>query len=150
MFAGEIIFSLPFQIPRFFRPTLLQVFDLSNAELGDIFAIYGVTAMEAYFPGGVIADRYSPRKLMAISLVATALGRSLFGTNSRANWTFRPVWLLGSYVYSTILGGIASSHSAMGGSVGTGKGFCFFGWRSGPRCGRLGKSWGLGILAIFA
>lgn len=74
MFAGELIFSLPFQVPRFFRPTLLQVFGLSNAALGDIFAVYGITAMLAYFPGGVIADRYSPRKLMALSLMATAMG----------------------------------------------------------------------------
>lgn len=74
VFAGEMIFSLPFHIPRFFRPTVLDVFDLSNAELGDIFAVYGVFAMLAYFPGGAIADHFSARKLMITSLVATAFG----------------------------------------------------------------------------
>ncbi len=74
VYAGEMIFSLPFHIPRFFRPTVLDVFDLNNAELGDIFAVYGIIAMLAYFPGGVIADHFSARKLMTASLVATALG----------------------------------------------------------------------------
>lgn len=78
VFAGEIVFSLPFHIARFFRPTLLNVFDLSNAEFGDVLAIYGITAMISYFPGGAIADRFSARKLMTISLAGTALGGIYF------------------------------------------------------------------------
>lgn len=74
VFAGEMIFSLPFHIARFFRPTFLEVFKLTNAELGDAIAIYGIMAMLAYFPGGTLADRFSARKLMSISLFATALG----------------------------------------------------------------------------
>ncbi|MGK0298647.1 MAG: nitrate/nitrite transporter NarK [Gammaproteobacteria bacterium] len=69
-----MIFSLPFHVPRYFRPTVLDVFELSNTSLGDIFAIYGITAMLAYFPGGAIADRYSAKKLMTISLIATSIG----------------------------------------------------------------------------
>ena len=72
--AGEMIFSLPFHTARFFRPTFLDVFGFSNTELGDMFAVYGITAMVAYFPGGVIADRYSGRKLLTLSMVLTALG----------------------------------------------------------------------------
>lgn len=74
IFAGEIIFSLPFHIARFFRPTFLDAFSLTNAQIGDAFAVYGVTAMLAYFPGGAIADRFSARNLLVISLLATALG----------------------------------------------------------------------------
>ena len=74
VFAGEIIFSLPFHITRFFRYTFLEVFGFSNAELGDIFAVYGILAMLAYFPGGAIADHFSARKLMSLSLLATAIG----------------------------------------------------------------------------
>ncbi len=72
--AGEMIFSLPFHTARFFRPTFLDVFGFSNTDLGDIFAVYGITAMLAYFPGGVIADRYSARKLLTLSMVLTAVG----------------------------------------------------------------------------
>lgn len=53
VFAGEIIFALPFHTARYFRPTLLESFGFSNTELGDVFAIYGVMAMIAYFPGGL-------------------------------------------------------------------------------------------------
>lgn len=72
--AGELVFSLPFHTARFFRPTLLEVFGLSNTQLGDLFALYGILAMLAYFPGGALADRYSARTLLTLSLVATALG----------------------------------------------------------------------------
>ena len=72
--AGEMIFSLPFHTARFFRPTLLEVFGFSNTQLGDAFAIYGITAMLAYFPGGALADRYPARKLMSLALFATAAG----------------------------------------------------------------------------
>lgn len=69
-----MVFSLPFHVARFFRPTVLDVFNLSNTTLGDIFAVYGVTAMLSYFPGGAIADHFSARKLLALSLWTTALG----------------------------------------------------------------------------
>lgn len=72
--AGEMIFSLPFHVIRYFRPTLLEVFNLTNTQIGDALAIYGVTAMISYFPSGVIADRFSSRKLMCFSLLSTAFG----------------------------------------------------------------------------
>ena len=74
VFAGEIIFGLPFHTARFFRPTLLETFNFTNTQLGDVFAVYGVTAMIAYFPGGVLADRFSARFLLSASLVATGAG----------------------------------------------------------------------------
>jgi hypothetical protein len=54
--AGEAVFFLPFVLPRIFRPTLLEVFALTNLELGIAFSVYGVVAMLAYFPGGPLAD----------------------------------------------------------------------------------------------
>src|SRR5210317_301058 len=74
VFAGEIVFLLPFHTTRFFRPTLLEAYGLSNTQLGDVFAVYGVLAMIAYFPGGALADRYSARALLTLSLVATGIG----------------------------------------------------------------------------
>ena len=43
--AGETIFFLPFVLARVFRPTLLEVFAISNTELGLWFSVYGVVAM---------------------------------------------------------------------------------------------------------
>ena len=72
--AGEIVFLLPFSLTRFFRPSLLEAFNISNTQLGDVFAVYGVLAMIAYFPGGALADRFSARSLLTVSLLATGLG----------------------------------------------------------------------------
>jgi nitrate/nitrite transporter NarK len=72
--AGEAIYALPFHVTRFFRPTVLEVFDLTNTELGTAQAVYGVVAMLAYFPGGPLADRFPARKLLAWSLWSTAAG----------------------------------------------------------------------------
>ena len=74
VFAGEIVFMLPFHTTRFFRPTLLEAFELSNTQLGDFFAVYGVMAMISYFPGGALADRFSARGLLTTSLIATSAG----------------------------------------------------------------------------
>lgn len=74
IFVGEISFSLPFHITRYFRPTYLDVFNLSNTQLGDIFVIYGIVAMISYFFSGIVADHYSARKLLATSLFTTGLG----------------------------------------------------------------------------
>ncbi len=78
--AGEIVFGLPFHTARFFRPTLLEVFGFTNTQLGDLFAVYGITAMIAYFPGGALADRYSARFLLTASLIATAVGGLFMAT----------------------------------------------------------------------
>jgi MFS family permease len=72
--AGEVIFFLPFVIPRIFRPTLLQVFNISNLELGTCFSVYGIVAMGAYFFGGPLADKFSPRNLIVLALWLTGLG----------------------------------------------------------------------------
>lgn len=72
--AGEAVFLLPFVLARVFRPTLLEVFGLTNLELGTAYSVYGIVAMAAYFCGGPLADRFSPRILLAIALVSTAAG----------------------------------------------------------------------------
>lgn len=74
IFAGEAIFGLPFHMARFFRPIFLEHYQINNTQLGDMFAAYGIVAMLSYFPGGLIADKFSPRKLIATSLILTALG----------------------------------------------------------------------------
>jgi len=78
--AGEIIFGLPFHLARFFRPTYLDVFNISNTNLGDVYAVYGLTAMISYFFGGMLADKYSPRILMSLSLVLTSIGGFFIST----------------------------------------------------------------------
>jgi sugar phosphate permease len=72
--AGEAIFTLPYHVTRFFRPTFLEVFGLTATELGVAQSAYGFVAMVAYFFGGPLADRCEPRALLAGSLWATTAG----------------------------------------------------------------------------
>ena len=72
--AGEAVFALPFHLTRFFRPTVLEVFQLTNTELGAAQGVYGILAMASYFLGGPLADRFAARKLLAMSLWSTAAG----------------------------------------------------------------------------
>ena len=74
MLAAESIYILPYVLARVFRPTFLDVFNLTNLELGGLFSTYGIVAFFSYLYGGVLADRYSPRKLLSISLIFTSLG----------------------------------------------------------------------------
>ncbi|MEM7039894.1 MAG: MFS transporter, partial [Bacteroidota bacterium] len=72
--AGEAAFFLPFVLARVFRPTFLAVFELTNLELGVVYSMYGMVAVGAYLFGGPLADRFSARKLIPVSLAVTALG----------------------------------------------------------------------------
>lgn len=76
--AGESVFILPFVLARIFRPTLLDVFGLTNLELGIAFSVYGIVAMVSYFLGGPLADTFSARRLMTAALVLTAQGGIMF------------------------------------------------------------------------
>lgn len=72
--SGELIYILPYFLPRVFRPTFLAVFDLNNIELGSLFSVYGSVAFFSYIFGGTFADKFLPRKLIATSLILTSLG----------------------------------------------------------------------------
>ena len=78
--AGEVIFALPFHVPRYFRPSLLESLSITNTQLGDAFAIYGITALLCYFPGGWLADRFDTRSMLCLSLFLTAAGGLFLGS----------------------------------------------------------------------
>ena len=98
--AGEAVFGLPFHITRYFRPTFLEVFDLTNTELGLLFSSYGVLAMICYVPGGPIADRFSARRLLTASLLLTgAMGLGMATIPSVGKLSF----MYGFFGVTTIL-----------------------------------------------
>ena len=77
---------LPFVLARVFRPTLLEVLGLSNLQLGAAYSAYGLVAVGAYFLGGPIADRFGPRRLIVIALLATAAGGLVYTQRPSAAW----------------------------------------------------------------
>lgn len=71
--AGEAIFGLPFHVARYFRPIFVDVFDITQTQLGAMQSLYGIVATASYVLGGGLADKYSSRSLLTGSLVATGL-----------------------------------------------------------------------------
>ena len=82
MIAGEAIFLLPFTVARIFRPTLLEVYGISNLQLGAAMSAYGVVAVVAYFFGGPLADRFQARRLIVAALISTVLGGVIFANGT--------------------------------------------------------------------
>ena len=72
--AGEAIFLLPFIVMRVFKPIIRDVFRISDLEIGEAQALYGLTALLSYFFGGFIADKWEARKLLSVSLLLTSIG----------------------------------------------------------------------------
>lgn len=72
--AWEAIFLLPFILMRVFKPIIREAFLISDAQIGEAQALYGITAMLSYFFGGFIADKWEPKKLLSLSLFLTAIG----------------------------------------------------------------------------
>ena len=129
--AGEMVFGLPFHTARFFRFTLLEVFGFSNTQLGDLFAVYGITALLSYFPGGVLADYFSARRLITVSLVATGLGGFYMATIPGAVqmallygfWGITTIFMLwGAMIRATREWGGESSQGAAFGILESGRG----------------------------
>ncbi len=73
MFAGEAIFGLPFHVSRYFRPAFVDVFDVTQTQLGWMGSLYGAVATIGYLLGGRLADRFSARGLLCFALLITGL-----------------------------------------------------------------------------
>ena len=78
-FSGGAIFLLPFLQEVYYLP-LAAALDLNNTQAGKLMAVFGLFSLLSYFPGGWLADRVSPRKLMTSSLVATGTAGFYFAT----------------------------------------------------------------------
>ncbi len=78
-FSGGIIFMLPFLREVYYIP-MQEAFGYDNTQMGVQVSVFGFVSLLTYFPGGWLADRFSPRKLMASGLLGTGLGGLYFAT----------------------------------------------------------------------
>jgi nitrate/nitrite transporter NarK len=122
--AGESVFILPFVLARVFRPTVLDVFELDNLQLGLCYSVYGFVALASYLFGGPLADKYPPRKLIAAGLWMTALGGVVYATFPDYNtlrilygyWGFTTIFLFWAPMIKAtrVWGGTSSQGKAFG------------------------------------
>ncbi len=57
-----------------YQETILQVFNMTNAQLNSMYTILGWVFVFGYIPSGILSDRFSAKKLLAMSLFFTGLG----------------------------------------------------------------------------
>ena len=144
--AGEAVFILPFVLPRIFRPTILEVFEMGNLEYNLAQSVYGLIAIPSYLLGGPLADRFPPRKLIAIALWLTALGGLIYA--AYPTYTTLRV-LYGYWGFTTIFlfwAPMIKATRVWGGDTAQGKAFGFL---DGGR-GLTGFLFGLLGLFIFS
>ncbi|HAU5020452.1 TPA: MFS transporter [Clostridioides difficile] len=73
-FGTKAMYSLPYMKSSFYDP-MQQALSLSHTQIGNLLSLYGLVGMVSYFIGGWFADRFSVRKLITFSLIASgALG----------------------------------------------------------------------------
>lgn len=146
--AGESVFILPFVLARVFRPIVLEAFDLNNFQLGICFSIYGVVALVSYLFGGPLADKFAPRKLMAIALWMTALGGFIYA--AFPGFTVLKI-LYGYWGFTTIFlfwAPMIKATRVWGGATSQGKAFGFLDGGRGL-VGALFGATGVYVFALF-
>lgn len=70
--GAGIIFQLPYIRETFYVP-IQQAMNLTNAQMGLLSSGYATMATLSYFIGGIVADKFSARKLLTFSFIATGL-----------------------------------------------------------------------------
>lgn len=57
-----------------YQETILEVFNMTLPQLNTIYSILGIVFVLGYFPSGLLSDKFSAKKLLAVSLFGTAVG----------------------------------------------------------------------------
>lgn len=70
--GAAFIFTLPYIRESFYVP-IQKAMGLTNEQMGKLSAWYAVIATPAYFLGGIVADKFSPRIMLTFSFISTAV-----------------------------------------------------------------------------
>ncbi len=70
--AGGSIYFLPY-IKYVFYDAQIAAMGINNTQSGLLLSMYTIGNMILYIPGGILADKFSPKKSLIISLLSTAV-----------------------------------------------------------------------------
>ena len=127
VWAGESIYLLPYALRRDYGGVLIDTLGLAGeAELGAYYSFFGGLTLVAYLLGGRLADRVSPRVLIPLSLVLTALGGGLLATfpqNDSGLYALFVLWALSTIL--TFWAALIKATRTLGGDDAQGRVFGF-------------------------
>lgn len=66
------MFTMPYMI-RTFYDAMQGAMGFTDQQLGTLMSVYGILAMILYFPGGWVADKFSAKKLLIFSMIASGI-----------------------------------------------------------------------------
>ncbi len=73
------MYWLPFFSEIYYVP-MQKTFGFTNTQIGNLVSFFGIISLISYFPGGWLADRFSPRKLISLALAISAAAGYIFST----------------------------------------------------------------------
>lgn len=142
--AGGLITKLPYLRETYMEP-LQQATGATMTQLGMIMSAYGIVNFICYFPGGVLADKFSSKKLIVISCFGTALAGLWYFTMPGFVWL---VVIHGIFAVTTVFtfwAAMVKSVNRLGGPEEQGR---LFGALEGGR-GLVGTLVAFGSVAVF-
>ncbi len=71
--SGAIIYGLPYFRYDYYN-VYLETYNLTNTQMGVFGSIFGIFGMVSYLFGGFVADKFSTKKVLTVSLILTGLG----------------------------------------------------------------------------
>lgn len=77
--GGNAIYYVVYMRSSYYN-VFLSAFSITNEQFGVLFSCYAWVATLSYFPGGIVADKFSPRKLLSVSFLGTGLLDLWLGT----------------------------------------------------------------------
>ncbi|HCD7884855.1 TPA: MFS transporter, partial [Escherichia coli] len=85
-FSGGVSFDLAY-LRYIYQIPMAKFMGFSNTEIGLIMSTFGIAAIIFYAPSGVIADKFSHRKMITSAMIITGLLGLLMAT-------YPPLWVM--------------------------------------------------------
>ncbi|MBV4412709.1 MFS transporter [Enterobacteriaceae bacterium YMB-R22] len=85
-FSGGVSFDLAY-LRYIYQIPMAKFMGFSNTEIGLIMSTFGITAIILYAPSGIIADKFSHRKMITCAMIITGLLGFLMAT-------YPPLWVM--------------------------------------------------------
>ncbi len=98
--ASGSIYLIPY-IRYAFYDYQIGAMGISNTQIGLLSTAYGIAAMILYIPGGVLADKFSSRKLITAGLLLTTVFTVIYGFTANNYGMAVAIWVI--FAITTVL-----------------------------------------------